>query len=130
MESAELVEESKQQLEEINSQIADKEKEYAVYEKKIDTLLAAENPVKRELALIRKDTKQLTVILGSEPCFKISEKNLNKLMEMAQGADTLKNQNRAYEKELSVMKKTMDRLNVQIKTFKSTVKQYEVFLAL
>ena len=124
------MEESKQQLEEINSQIADKEKEYAVYEKKIDTLLAAENPVKRELALIRKDTKQLTVILGSEPCFKISEKNLNKLMEMAQGADTLKNQNRAYEKELSVMKKTMDRLNVQIKTFKSTVKQYEVFLAL
>ena len=130
LESADLVEESKQQLEEINSQITDKEKEYATYEKKIDTLLAAEKPVKRELALIRQDTKQLPAILGGEPYFKISEKNLNKLMEMAQYAGTLKNLNMAYKKEVSVMKKTIDRLNVQVKTFKSKVKQYEVFLDL
>ena len=129
-ESAELVAESKQQLEEINSQIADKEKEYASYEKKIDTLLSAEKPVKRELALIRKDTKQLPIILGGEPYFKISECNLNKLMEMAQGAGTLKNLNMAYEKELSAMKKTIDRLSVQVKTLRSKVKQYEAFLDL
>lgn len=104
-ESAELVTESKQQLEEINSQIADKGKEYATYEKKNDTLLAAERPVKREIALIRQDTKQLPTILGGESYFKISEKNLNKLMEMAQGAGTLKNLNMAYEKEISAMKR-------------------------
>ena len=129
-ESVELVAESKQQLEEINSQIADKEREYATYEKKIDTLLAAEKPVKRELALIRQDTKQLPAILGGELYFKISERNLNKLMEMAQGAGTLKNLNMSYEKELSAMKKTIDRLSAQAKTFKSKINQYEAFLNL
>ena len=129
-ESVDLVEECKQQLEEINSQIADKEKEYAMCEKKIDTLLAAEKPVKRELALIRQDTKQLPAILGGEPYFKISERNLNKLMEMAQGAGTLKNLNLIYEKEICVMKKKLDRLSRQVKTFKVKVKQYETFLDL
>lgn len=129
-ESAELVAESKQQLEEINSQIADKEKEYAAYEKKIDTILAAEKPIKRELALIRQNAKQLPAILGGESYLKISEKNLNKLMEMAQGAGTLKNLNVAYEKELSVMKKTIDKLSGQVKSLKSRVKQYENFLDL
>lgn len=129
-ESVELVAESKQQLEEINSQIADKEREYATYEKKIDTLLAAEKPVKRELALIRQDTKQLPAILGGELYFKISERNLNKLMEMAQGAGTLKILNMSYEKELSAMKKTIDRLSAQAKTFKSKINQYEAFLNL
>ena len=116
--------------EEINSQIVDKEKEYAAHEKKIDTLLAAERPVKRELALIRQDTKQLPAILGGEPYFKISERNLNKLMEMAQGAGTLKNLTMAYEKEISAMKKTIDRLSAQVKTLRSKVKQYETFLDL
>ena len=129
-ESEELVAESRQQLEEINSQIAEKEKMYASYEKKIDTLLVAEKPIKRELARIRQDTKQLHTILGGEPYFKISEHNLNKLMEMAQGAGTLKSLNMAYEKEVSAMKKTIDRLSVQVKALKSKVKQYETFLDL
>lgn len=117
-------------MEEINNQIADKEKEYVSYEKKNDTLLAAEKPIKRELALIRQDAKQLPAILGGEPYFKISESNLNKLMEMAQGAATLKNLNMSYEKELSAMKKTIDRLSAQVKTLKGKVKQYEAFLDL
>ena len=129
-ESEELVAESRQQLEEINSQIAEKEKAYAAYEKKIDTLLESEKPVKKELALIKQDTKQLPAILGGEPYFKISERNLNKLMEMAQGAGTLKNLNMAYEKEISAMKKTIDRLSAQVKTFKVKVKQYGTFLDL
>ena len=36
----------------------------------------------------------------------------------------------AYEKEISAMKKTIDRLSVQVKTFKSKVKQHEAFLDL
>ena len=129
-EFVDLVEESRQQLEEINSQIAEKEKAYAAYEKKIDTLLAAEKPVKRELALIRQDTKQLPAILGGETYFKISERKLNKLMEMAQSAGSLKNLTMAYEKEVSAMKMTIDRLSVQVKTLRSKVKQYEAFLDL
>ena len=117
-------------MEEINNQIAEKEKAYAACEKKIDTLMAAEKPVKRELTQIRQDTKQLPALLGGEPYFKISESNLNKLMEMAQGAGTLKNLNMAYEKEISVMKKKIDKVSAQIKTLRSKVKQYETFLDL
>ena len=51
-------------------------------------------------------------------------------MEMAQGAGTLKNLTMAYEKEISAMKKIIDRLSVQVKTFKSKVKQHEAFLDL
>lgn len=51
-------------------------------------------------------------------------------MEMAQSAGTLKNLTMAYEKEVSAMKKTIDRLSVQVKTLRSKVKQYEVFLDL
>lgn len=42
----------------------------------------------------------------------------------------MKNLNMAYEKEVSAMKKTIDRLSTQVKTLRSKVKQYEVFLDL
>ena len=126
-EKTELVEESKQQLE-IRSQIEDKEKEYLVHEKKLEKLILAEKPVKRELALIKQDTKQLPALLGGEPYFKISERNLDKLMDMAQGFGTLKNLNLAYEKELSVMEKSTIKLREREKNLKAKLKQYELFV--
>ncbi len=48
----EEVEENKKHLVEINEQISDREKRYAVYEKKIDKVLAAGKPVAKELAVI------------------------------------------------------------------------------
>ena len=126
-ETTELVEKCKQQLEEINAQIEDREKEYAIHEKKIEKLLAAEKPVKRELFLIKQDTKQLPALLGGEPYFKISGRNLNRLMDMAQGSGILKNLNTAYEKELTLMEKTIHRLKEQEKTLKAKLKQYELF---
>lgn len=127
-ETTELVEECKQQLEEINAQIEDKEKEYAIHEKKMEKLLAAEKPVKRELALIKQDTKQLPALLGGEPYFKISGRNLDKLMDMAQGFGTLKNLNTAYERELSIKEKMIQRLKEQEKVLKTKLKQYELFI--
>ena len=127
-ETTELVEECKQQLEEINAQIEDKEKEYAIHEKKMEKLLAAEKPVKRELALIKQDTKQLPALLGGEPYFKISGRNLDKLMDMAQGFGTLKNLNIAYERELSIKEKTIQRLKEHEKVLKTKLKQYELFI--
>ena len=127
-ETTELVEEYKQQLEEINTQIEDKEKEYAVHEKKIEKLLAAEKPVKRELALIKQDTKQLPALLGGGSYFKISGKNLNKIMDMAQGFGTLKSLNIAYERELSIKEKAIQRLKEQEKTLKTKLRQYELFV--
>ena len=128
LESTELVEECKQQLEEINAQIEDKEKEYAIHEKKMEKLLAAEKPVKRELALIKQDTKQLPALLGGETYFKISGRNLDKLMDMAQGFGTLKNLNIAYERELSIKEKMIQRLKEQEKVLKTKLKQYELFI--
>ena len=122
------MEECKQQLEEINTQIEDREKEYAIHEKKMEKLLAAEKPVKRELALIKQDTKQLPALLGGEPYFKISGRNLDKLMDMAQGFGTLKNLNAAYERELSIKEKTIQRLKEQEKVLKTKLKQYELFI--
>ena len=91
-------------------------------------MLAAEKPVKRELALIKQDTKQLPALLGGEPYIKISEKNLDKLMDMAQGSGTLKNLNLAYERELSVMQKSIIKLREQEKNLKAKLKQYELFV--
>lgn len=85
----EEVEESKKYLDEINEQIAERGKRYAVYEKKIDKVLAAGKPVTKELAVIRKNAKLFQTILGSEPSVKISEKDFNCLMDMAQASGTL-----------------------------------------
>ena len=70
--SREEVAESKQHLAEINAEIAEREKRYAVYEKKIDKVIAAGKPVKKELDSIRSRTKSLPVILGGEASIKIS----------------------------------------------------------
>ena len=94
----------------------------------MEKLLAAEKLVKKELALIKQDTKQLPALLGGEPYFKISEKNFDKLMDMAQGFGTLKNLNAAYERELSIKEKTIQRLKEQEKVFKTKLKQYELFI--
>ena len=122
------MEECKQQLEEINAQIEDREKEYAIHEKKMEKLLAAEKPVKRELALIKQDIKQLPALLGGETYFKISGRNLIRLIDMAQGSGILKNLNTAYEKELTLMEKTIHRLKEQEKNLKAKLKQYELFI--
>lgn len=123
----EEVEESKKHLDEINEQIADREKRYAVYEKKIDKVLAAGKPVAKELAVIRKNAKQLPSILGSEPSVKISEKDFNRLIDMAQASGTLEKLNEIYDRELEHMQGIIDDLMVQVKTWKDKVLQYDKF---
>ena len=80
-----------------------REKRYAVYEKKIDKVSAAGKPVAKELAVIRKNAKQLPSILGSDPSVKISEKDFNHLMDMAQASGTLEKLNEIQKKQ-TVMK--------------------------
>ena len=124
----EEVEESKKHLDEINEQIADREKRYAVYEKKIDKVLAAGKPVAKELAVIRKNAKQLPSILGSEPSVKIPEKDFNRLMDMAQASGTLEKLNEIYDRELEHMQGIIDDLMDQVKIWKDKVLQYDKFL--
>ena len=124
----EEVEESKKHLDEINEQIADREKRYAVYEKKIDKVLAAGKPAAKELAVIRKNAKQLPSILGSEPSVKIPEKDFNRLMDMAQASGTLEKLNEIYDRELEHMQGIIDELMVQVKKWKDKILQYDKFL--
>ena len=49
-------------------------------------------------------------------------------MDMAQGSGTLKNLNLAYERELSIKEKMIQRLKGQEKVLKTKLKQYELFI--
>ena len=126
----EEVEESKKYLDEINEQIADRENRYAVYEKKIDKVLAAGKPVTKELAVIRKNAKPLPTILGSEPSVKISEKDFNRLMDMAQASGTFEKLNEIYDCEMENMQAKNDKLTDLVKTLKNKILQYDKFLGM
>ena len=53
--------------------------------------------------MTRKNAKQLPSILGSEPSVKISEKDFNHLMDMAQASGTLEKLNEIYDREMEYM---------------------------
>ena len=59
-------------------------------------MLAAGKPVKKELDSIRSKTKSLPAILGGEPSIKISEKDFERIMDMAQASGTLEKLNEAW----------------------------------
>ena len=50
-----------------------------------------------------KNAKQLPSILGCDPSVKISEKDFNRLMDMAQASGTLEKLNEIYDRELEHM---------------------------
>ena len=57
----------------------------------------------KKLEVIRKNAKQLPSILGCDPSVKISEKDFNGLMDMAQASGTLEKLNEIYDRELEHM---------------------------
>ena len=124
----EAVEESKQQLAEINEQIADKEKRYETYEKKIDKILEAEKDVEKVLGTIRKNTKPLPTLRGKESAIRITKKDFEKLMKMAKAAGTLSKLNEIYEKELGKLKIQIDRLTSQLGALKDKISAFEEFV--
>ena len=126
--SREEVAESKQHLAEINAEIAESEKRYAVYEKKIDKVIAAGKPVKKELDSIRSRTKLLPVILGGEASIKISEKDFERIMDMAQASGTLEKLNEAYDRDIDLMQGKIDKLTSQIQILKDKLSKTETFL--
>ena len=128
--SREEVAESKQHLAEINAEIAEREKRYAVYEKKIDKVIAAGKPVKKELDSIRSRTKSLPVILGGEASIKISEKDFERIMDMAQASGTLEKLNEAYDRDIDLMQGKIDKLTSQIQILKDKLSKTETFLKL
>ncbi len=87
--------------------------------------------MRKSLAILllqtRKNAKQLPSILGSEPSVKISEKDFNRLIDMAQASGTLEKLNEIYDRELEHMQGIIDDLMVQVKTWKDKVLQYDKF---
>ena len=94
----------------------------------IDKVLVAGNPVAKELAVIRKNAKPLPTILGSEPSVKISEKDFNCLMDMAQASGTLEKLNEIYDREMENMQAKNDKLTDLMKILKNKILQYDKFL--
>ena len=88
--------------------------------------------MRKSLAILllqtRKNAKQLPSILGSEPSVKISEKDFNHLMDMAQASGTLEKLNEIYDREMEYMQGAIDDLKAQLKTWKNKIQQYDKFL--
>ncbi|MDD6796660.1 MAG: plasmid recombination protein [Clostridia bacterium] len=124
----ETLKESRQQLEEINEQISERQKKYEAYEKKLDMVKAAEQPVKKELAVIRNHTKALPSVFGSEASVRIPEKDFERLMNMAQTAGTFSLLNEAYDKDLRRMQAVIDKLTGKVKSLTERISEYDNFM--
>ena len=126
----ELLEESNQQLAEINEQIESCEKRYAVYESKLDMYKEAEKPIKKELATIREHAKVMPTILGGEALVRLPDSDYRKLLTMAQTAGTLGKFNELYEQELMQKQSLINKLSGQVKTLKDRLAGYDRFMEL
>ena len=122
------MEESKKHLEEINSEIAEREKRCKAYEQKIDKIISAGKPVKKELDTIRKKTKELPSLLGGEKYIRITETDFERVMDMAQAAGTLEKLNEAYDKDMDIMQGKIDKLTSQVQILKDKITKTEAFL--
>ena len=122
------MEESRKHLEEINSEIAEREKRCKAYEQKIDKILSAGKPVKKELDAIRKKTKELPSLLGGEKYLRISESDFERVIDMAQASGTLEKLNEAYDKDMDMMQGKIDKLTSQVQILKDKLTKTEAFL--
>lgn len=122
------IEENKQHLEEINAEIAEREKMCKAYEKKIDKILNAGKPVKKELDVIRKRTKVLPALLGGEKSIKISEQDFERVMDMAQASGTLQKLNEAYDIDMERMQIKIEKLTGQVQILTAKLVKAETFL--
>lgn len=122
------MEESKKHLKEINSEIAEREKRCKAYEQKIDKIISAGKPVKKELDTIRKKAKELPSLLGGEKYIRISESDFERVMDMAQAAGTLEKLNEAYDKDMDMMQGKIDKLTSQVQILKDKLTKTEAFL--
>ena len=98
------------------------------YEKKIDKILNAGKPVKKELDVIRKRTKELPALLGGEKSIKISEQDFERVMDMAQASGTLQKLNEAYDIDMERMQIKIEKLTSQVQILTAKLVKAESFL--
>jgi len=126
--SREQIEESRKHLEEINLEITERKKRCKAYEKKIDKISSAGKIVKKELDNIRKNTKEVSSLLGGEKYIRISEVDFERVMDMAQASGTLEKMNEAYDRDMVLMQRKIDKLTSQIQILKDRLTKTEAFL--
>lgn len=122
--------EQKVALNDIKQQIADKQSRCKEYESKLDKILSAKKPVEKEVKTIRSQAVTTKPLLGGEPTVKIPQKTFDNMLEKYLAVGTMENMNSIYEKKISMMQATIDKMSARVKELKDIVKRYEGFLDL
>lgn len=117
-------------LDDIEQQIADKQSRCKEYESKQDKILSAKKPVEKEIKAIRSQAVVTKPLLGGEPTVKIPQKTFDKLLEKYSAVGTMENMNSIYEKKISAMQATIDKMSARVKELKDIVKKYESFVGM
>lgn len=122
--------EQKTALDEIKQQIVEKQESCKEYEAKLDKILSAKKPVEKEIKTIRSQAVVTKPLLGGEPIVKIPQKTFDKMLEKYLTIGTMENMNSIYEKKISTLQASIDKMTAKVKDLKGIVKKYENFLEL
>ncbi len=123
------IEEQKEILEDINTQISDAEKKVAAKEKTLDKILDAGKPVEKEIAEIRSQVSDVTSFFGGEPMVKLPKKTFEKMLSKYRVAGTFENLNRQYAGAIEAKDKTIAGLREQISSLKSKLREFTDFVS-
>ena len=123
------IEEQKEILEDINTQISDAEKKVAAKEKTLDKILDAGKPVEKEIAEIRSQVSDVTSCFGGEPMVKLPKKTFEKMLSKYRVAGTFENLNRQYAGAIEAKDKTIAGLREQISSLKSKLREFTDFVS-
>lgn len=123
------IEEQKEILEDINTQISDAEKKMAAKEKTLDKILDAGKPVEKEIAEIKSQVSDVTSFFGGEPMVKLPKKTFEKMLSKYRVAGTFENLNRQYANTIEAKDKTIAGLREQISSLKSKLREFTDFVS-
>lgn len=123
------IEEQKEILEDINTQISDAEKKVAAKEKTLDKILDAGKPVEKEIAEIKSQVSDVTSFFGGEPMVKLPKKTFEKMLSKYRVAGTFENLNRQYAGAIEAKDKTIAGLREQISSMKSKLREFTDFVS-
>ncbi len=123
------IEEQKEILEDINTQISDAEKKVAAKEKALDKILDAGKPVEKEIAEIKSQVSDVTSFFGGEPMVKLPKKTFEKMLSKYRVAGTFENLDRQYASAIEAKDKTIAGLREQISSLKSKIREFTDFVS-
>ena len=115
-------------LNQINAQMHEARRRAAEKEKEMDKILSASKPVEKEIKEIKSKVTEVPNFFGNEQMVKLPKKTFDRMVTRYRVAGTFENLSKKYESDLNAKQKTIDKLNGQIKTLKTKIKQCTEFL--